>query len=583
VTEVSTGSTNAELIAQTFATALRTEFGRSLIAPGGVFEVAVEDVRGEPMAVFAHRPHTVFDLFDSAVSSHPDAEYLVDDERRLTYAETLSAASALAALLHDEYAVRPGDRIGIDAANSPLWVLGFWAAVTCGAVPTLMNGFWSDPELAVGLELTTPRVVLADARRAEDLARVDPEVPVLELTDALYARITAARTEPALPAERPDEDDVALLMFTSGTTGRPKAVAHSHRAVVGTIQCNRFNTLVRMGALPTAPPPPPRVLISPPLFHLSALYGAVLMFLSSGGGLVFRPGRFDEERTLAAIQDEKVTVWLSVGSAAPRVAAHPKREVYDLSSLQSVVVGGAPLSPALKHELVAAFPSAASAGGLRMGYTSSEGGSIVASIGGADFAAHPESTGPIQDCVQVAIRDDDGNDLPLGAEGNIWVRSPYTMLAYWGDPAATAEVYGEHRWLSMGDVGAIVDGLLVVNSRARDLIFVSAENVYPSEVENRLEEHPDVIESCVAGIDDPVTGQAVMAFVVLAPDATTTVADLAEHCRAGLPPYKVPTAWDLRTERLPRNPAGKILRNVLAAEPAPDPVVEPGRDPDGAS
>ncbi len=557
-----------DLIANTFSTALRTEFGRSLIAPGGMFEVAVEDVRGEPMAVFTKRATSVLDLLETATSAFGHHEYLVDEEHRLSYDDHRSAVAHLAHLLVDEHGVRPGDRVGINAANSPLWVIGFWAALAAGGVPTLMNSFWSDPELLIGAGLAGPRVVLADGRRAEALARVVPEVPVLALNEDLLARLTATPAEmPAIP--RPDEDDVAVLMFTSGTTGRPKAVAHSHRAVIGTIQCNRFNTLVRMGALPTAPPPPPRVLISPPLFHLSALYGAVLMFLSSGGGLVFRQGRFSEERTLAAIQDEKVTVWLSVGSAAPRVAAHPGRDTYDLSSLQSVVVGGAPLSPALKHALVAAFPSAASAGGLRMGYTSSEGGSIVASIGGPDFAAHPESTGPIQDCIQVAIRDDEGADLPLGAEGNIWVRSPYTMLEYWGDPDATAAVYGEHRWLSMGDVGRIAGGLLIVNSRARDLIFVSAENVYPSEVENRLEEHPAVVESCVAGVDDPVTGQAVKAFVVLDPASAVTEADLAEHCRAGLPPYKVPTSWDLRTERLPRNPAGKILRNVLVDEGGP--------------
>lgn len=551
-----------DLIAASFSTALRSEFGTSLIAPGGLFEVAVEDVRGEQMAVFKNRPGSLFDLLDTAVDNFPGAEYLVDEERRLTYRDTMSAVALLGRILRDEHGVRPGDRVGIDAANSIDWVVGFWAALAAGGVPTLMNSFWSDPELTVGLELTTPRVVLADARRAADVARVSPGTAVLELTPDLFARVTSEPAEPDLPT-RPDEDEVAVLMFTSGTTGRPKAVAHSHRAVIGTIQCNRFNTLVRMGAMPTAPPAPPRVLISPPLFHLSALYGAVLMFLSSGGGLVFRPGRFDEERTLAAIESERVTVWLSVGSAAPRVAAHPKRDVFDLTSLQSVVVGGAPLSPALKHELVAAFPSAATAGGLRMGYTSSEGGSIVASIGGADFAAHPESTGPVQDCIQVAIRDDDGNDLPLGEEGNIWVRSPYTMLEYWGDPEATDSVYGEHRWLSMGDVGAITDGLLVVNSRARDLIFVSAENVYPSEVENRLEEHDAVIESCVGGIDDPVTGQAVKAFVVLAEAGAASVDELATWCRFALPPYKVPTSWDIRTERLPRNPAGKILRNVL--------------------
>lgn len=554
-----------DLIRDTFPNALRTEFGRSLIAAGSLFEVVEEDVRGERMAVFKNRKTSLFDLLQEATTAFPDKDYLVDDDRRLTYRGHLSAVARLARMLHDDFDVQPGDRVGINAANSIEWVTAFWAALATGAVPTLMNSFWSEPELAVGVELAQPKVVLADTRRVELLRRMATDVPTLEFTSDHYARITAAPAE--LPmAPRPDEDATAVLMFTSGTTGRPKAVAHSHRAVVGTIQCNRFNTLLRMGALPSVLPPPPRVLISPPLFHLSALYGAVLMFLSSGGGLVFRPGRFDEERTLAAIESERVTVWLSVGSAAPRVAAHPGREKYDLSGLQSVVVGGAPLSPAIKHALCAAFPSAASAGGLRMGYTSSEGGSIVASIGGAEFAAHPESTGPIQDGVQVAIRGDDGNDLPVGAEGNIYVRSAYTMLEYWGDPAATAAVFGPGRWLSMGDVGRIEDGLLYVNSRARDLIFVSVENVYPSEVENRLEEHPDVVETCVAGIDDPVTGQAVKAFVVLAEDATTSEGELADWCRRALPPYKVPTSWDLRTERLPRNPAGKILRTALLVE-----------------
>ena len=553
-----------DLIQATFGNALRTDFGRSLITPGGPFEVRVEDVMGEPMAVFAQRPGAILDLLTDATTKFPDHEYLCDEARRLTYAEHLGAVAELARILRDEYGVLPGDRVGLHAANSIEWVISFWAALAAGGVPTLMNSFWSDPELVIGLELAAPRVVIADARRAEQLQRAS-RTQVLELTDTLYQGLVGATTSLTAPPPA-SEDHVGLLMFTSGTTGRPKAVAHSHRAVVGTIQCNRFNTLVRMGALPTAPPPPPRVLISPPLFHLSALYGAVLMFLSSGGALIFRPGRFDEVRTLRAIEDERVTVWLSVGSAAPRVAAHPDRDAHDLSSLQSVVVGGAPLSPALKHALVAAFPSAARAGGLRMGYTSSEGGSIVASIGGPDFAAHPESTGPIQDCVQVAIRDDAGHDLPPGAEGHIFVRSPYTMLEYWGDPVATAEVYGPGRWLSMGDVGRIDDGLLYVNSRARDLIFVSAENVYPSEVENSLEEHPDVVETCVAGIDDPVTGQAVKAFVVLEAGSTVGVDELAEWCRRRLPPYKVPTAWDVRAERLPRNPAGKILRTALLDE-----------------
>ena len=291
-----------DLIAATFPNALASEFGRSLIAVGGVFEVVEEEVLGERVAVFKNRAGSVFQMIADATAAFGDNEYLVDEDRRLTYAEHLNAVASLAALLREEYAVAPGDRVGIHAANSVEWVITFWAALAAGAVPTLMNSFWSDPELQVGLDLTTPTVVLADGRRAEQLAKVAPELPVVELTEALYARITStqATLDPVAPK---DEDQVALLMFTSGTTGRPKAVAHSHRSVLGTIQCNRFNTLVRMGAFPATPPPAPRALIAPPLFHLSALYGAVLMFLGSGGTIVLRPGRFDELRTMQAIQD----------------------------------------------------------------------------------------------------------------------------------------------------------------------------------------------------------------------------------------------------------------------------------------
>ncbi|GAA0960110.1 class I adenylate-forming enzyme family protein [Actinocorallia libanotica] len=548
---------------RTFPNASGSGFGRSLIGPGGAYRVVEEDVLGERMAVFEQRATSILQLLTDATAAYPDREYLADDERGLTYREHLSAVASLARLLRDEYGVAPGDRVALLAANSMEWVIGFWAVLAAGGVVAAMNGYWSEPEVDAALSLAAPRVVLGDARRLDVVARVAPDLPRVEFTPGLYARITGSSAD---LSETPPaaEDDAALLIFTSGTTGRPKAVAHSHRAVIGFVACNRFNTLLRAGAPPTAPPPPARVLVSPPLFHLSALYGAVLMFTVSGGLLIMRPGRFDEERTLRAIESERVTVWLSVGSAAPRVAAHPARGSYDLSSLAGVVVGGAPMSPAVRRLLCEAFPTAAA--GFRMGYTSSEGGSIVASIGGADFAAFPESTGPLQDGVQVAVRDAEGRDLPSGAEGFIHVRSPYVMLGYWNDPAATAEVLGPGRWLAMGDVGRIEDGLLHVDSRARELIFVSAENVHPSEVEYRLEAHPDVVECAVAGIDDPVTGQAVKAFVVLRGGASAGEQELAAWCRTALAPYKVPSAWQLRERPLPRNAAGKVLRASLVTE-----------------
>lgn len=551
----------SELIRDTFTRAVDSEFGRSLICPGGLFEVVEEDVLGERMVVFKNREKSIFNLLRASTANNPDAEYLADGQRRLTYRQHMNAVGNLARILRDEYGVRPGDRVGIFAANSLEWIIGFWATLATGAVATAMNSYWSAPETSAALDLTTPTVVMADERRSALLTGG----PVLPLDASLYHRVTSAPAdEPATPEAR--EDDPAIVLFTSGTTGKAKAVVHSHRAVIGINVCATFNTLLTMGGFPTEIPPPPRVLTGAPFFHLSGLYGGIVIYTAYGALLVLRPGRFDEERTLKAIESERITHWAPLGSAGPRVAAHPTRPEYDLSSLQMVSLGGAPVTPAVKHVLYEAFPKGMD--GMLMGYTSTESCGAVAVIRGPAFDQHPESTGPIQDGVQARIRDAEGNDLPDGSEGLIHVRSPYTMLEFMNAPEATADVYAPGRWLNMGDVGRIEDGLLYINSRARDVIFVSAENVFPSEVENRIEEHDAVIEACAAGIDDPVTGQTVKAFVVLDGQGTVDEAGLIEWCRSGLPAYKVPTSWEFRTDPLPRNAAGKVLRDVLIAETA---------------
>jgi long-chain acyl-CoA synthetase len=552
--------TFSDLVRETFALAVDSEFGRSLIGPGGLFEVVEEDVLGQRMAVFKNRQKSIFDLLHGATVANAERAYLADDERRLTYREHMDAVGNLARILREDYCVGPADRVGIFAANSLEWVIGFWATIATGAVVAAMNSYWSGLEAAAGLNLTTPRVVLADERRGQILDRVAPGVPVLQLNAALYDRITREPgSEPSAP--EPHEDDPAVLLFTSGTTGKAKAVLHSHRAVIGINACSMFNTLLCMGAFPTEIPPPPRLLTGAPFFHLSGLYGGIIIFTAFGGLLVVRPGRFDEERTLQAIESERITHWAPLGSAGPRIASHPTLLQYDLTSVRMVSVGGAPMTPAVKSLLSEAFESAID--GMLMGYTSTESCCSLAVIRGAAFDDHPESTGPIQDGVQVRIRDEKGNDLPDGSQGLIHVRSPYTMLEFWSDPNATADVYAPGRWLNMGDVGRIENGLLYINSRARDVIFVSAENVFPSEVENRLEEHDAVVEACVAGIDDPITGHAVKAFVVL--DETVAVDEFAltEWCRGGLPAYKVPTSWEFLSKPLPRNATGKVLRNQL--------------------
>jgi acyl-CoA synthetase (AMP-forming)/AMP-acid ligase II len=245
----------------------------------------------------------------------------------------------------------------------------------------------------------------------------------------------------------------------------------------------------------------------------------------------------------------------------PRIARHPELAKHDLSCVENVGFGGAPVSPAVQELLRRAFPNASSAQGI--GYGSSESVSAPTSIRGAEYQQHPTSAGRVIPTHEFEIRDQSGRALSEGVEGEIHIRSPYVMLGYWGNPDATAATLKPGRWLATGDIGRFEKGLLYINSRARDMILRNAENVYPVEIEYRLEQHPGVREATVFGVDHEEWGQAVKAVVVPEAGAQLDAAALARWCGETLAAYKVPTAWEVRAEPLPRNASGKVLKDVV--------------------
>jgi len=294
----------------------------------------------------------------------------------------------------------------------------------------------------------------------------------------------------------------------------------------------------------------------------------VLGGMGDGSAMVLMRGRFDEEKALALVEREKVTRWSLLGSVAARVAASPALARYDTSSLVSLGVGGAPVSPAVQEKLREAFPALKL--NLGMGYSSTEAGSAtICHAVGQDFLDHPTSTGFATETTTLEIRDPDGNPLPDGEYGAVHLRSPYVMLGYWRDEAASAEVLKPGGWLDVGDVAKLEDGRLYINSRARDLILVNAENVAPVEVEYVLESHPDVREAAVLAVDDDLTGDAVMAVVSAEPGSAPDVEALRAWCSERLARYKVPTRWHVHQGDLPRTASGKLqkhrIRDLLQA------------------
>lgn len=551
--------------------ASREEVEAQLTSPGAMFEVVTEDVLGQPTLVFAQRqPHIRALLEQSA--NFGDAEYLVfDTGLRLTYAQHMRAVAQVATSLASDYDVSKGDRVAILAANCPEWILAFWAAASLGAVAVGMNAWWAADEIRYGIEDAAPKVLVADAKRLDRLGG-DPGVAVIGVeTD--FGRLwdpEDADGGVALPDGPIDEDDPVCILYTSGTTGRPKGVVNTHRNLIGLMGLQMFTGIRAMMAHPPSPevaaamPPQRCQLVSNPLFHVSGVYTHVVTMLGTGTKTVWTTGRWEPEKVLGLIEAEKVTGWSPMGSMAARLVNHPDVGKYDLSSVLTCGSGGAPMPEDVQERLREVFPNSRKA--VAVGYGQTECAGLATLNFGDGLEGHPTSVGWPLPTVEISIRDPLGEAVVDGTEGEIWIRGPVVMKEYWRRPEDTAEVLTTERWLRTGDIGHVLDGMLYVNARARDMILRAAENVYPAEIEMRLDAHPEVAESAVVGVEHPELGQEVKAIVVLEAGAEVDGDVLTTWVAETLAYYKVPAHWEFRSDALPRNAAGKVMKNVLLGD-----------------
>ncbi|MEU6138673.1 AMP-binding protein [Nocardioides sp. NPDC047086] len=533
----------------------RDEAVALLTAPGAPLEIRTEDVLGEPMDVYVNRPRSLRELLESS-RTHGDRDYLVTSGRRIGFAEHHDQVAALARVLREDYGVGRGDRVGLCAANCPEWIVGFWAAVSLGAVAVGMNSMWARPELAHGVELTEPKVMIVDEPRARLAEGLD--VPLLRVESDL-PRIASEHPGTPLPEldEEIAEDDPAVILFTSGTTGRAKGATHTHRNVIAAVWFHLLNDAVaaEMG-LPQADR---RFLLVSPLFHIASLHNLAVVRLVVGDVAVLYQGKFDIEQVLRLIEQERITNWGAMPTMLTRIIELGDRlQEFDLSTLRSLSVSSAPSSPGLKEALRTALPQAGRSLGTTYGLTESCTAATLASA--AELAADPSTVGRPVPTVEVEIRDTEGRPVPEGIEGEIHLRGAQMMLGYWNNAKATAASTAPHRWFRTGDLGHLADGQLHIASRRSDLILRGGENIYPAEVEDRIVAHPAVRECIVMGVPDPDYGQAVAAVVVLHPGENVSPEDLCAHTAAGIARYKVPTRWQITLDELPRNATGKVNR-----------------------
>lgn len=535
-----------------------------LTGPGGRFELTEEPVLGTRMPVMKNRTQGVGELL-AASAKWGERDYLITADRRMSYADHIAAAAALATALREDYGVGKGDRVAILAANSMEWVVAFWATQSLGAITVALNSWWVPREIEYGVKHSRPSVIIADTKRAAALAAVNVEVPVLTMLEDL-PRIFEQYRGAELPTTVVDEDDPAAILYTSGTSGKPKGALHSQRNILAVVDYHRFSDalVAAFSGVEFDPsvPSEKKYLLTSPLFHIASLHNLVIPRLATGGAVVMNEGAFDVDTILGLVERERVTDWGAVPTMAARLVEHGNLDRFDLSSLTSFALASAPSSIAFKERLRQEVPFAKNS--LVDSYGLTECSTAIAVAAGPDLERHPGTLGRPIITVSLEIRDPFGEWLPDGTEGEICVRSPFVMLGYWEDEVATKAAISPGRWLRTGDFGLIEDGRLRLTGRRSDLILRGGENVYPVEIEQCLDEHPDVLECAVIGTPHTDLGQEVSAVVVLRPGAVLEESELREWTAERLSYYKVPTRWRITGDSLPRNATGKLSRRDIS-------------------
>ena len=539
----------------------------ALIGPGAPFELVEEDVLGVRLPVFAHRLPHVRAMLAHAAATRADVPYLVFPERTYTFGDVAAAVGRVAQVLADDYGVTKGDRVGFAAANIAPYAVTWWAALSLGAIVTSLNGWWSPAELRYGVELTTPKVVFADARRLERLGEAglgdDVRIVPFEALDDILAADGGTLPDVAI-----DEDDPLLILFTSGTTGRPKGAVLSHRNMVHCAMLAAFGGAV--GAMPgVVATGQPAVVQTGPFFHISGalpLASAALL----GTKMVFAPpGPWSEVTHFELTEQHRITAWSGVPTNFWRLFESPDFDRFDLSSVMSIGGGGAVFPPEIIRLARSRIPTLR----IGFGYGMSETVGSGTRLGGPLIDSAPDSIGAVEPTTFIEVRGADDEPLPDGEVGEICIKGACVFLGYWDNPEATRAALTDDRWYRTGDFGHVRDEYVYLEGRRNDLIIRGGENIYPAEIENRLIEHPDITEVAVVGVDHPTLGQEVKAYVVARTTGALTEDDVRDFAARSLATYKVPTHVEFVTD-LPHNAAGKVLKHLLGKPQASTGFVE---------
>lgn len=502
---------------------------------------------------FTERAAHTYGIFAATLAKYPEHEALVAGEARLTYRQLAAESDRVAAGLVAA-GIRAGDRVGLLLGNRIEFVTTLLACLRIGAISVPLGTRLQTPEIAYILDHCGAALLVHDAELAERLSTAT-ELPKLRHRFAVGGDCAGSQSfaelqkDGAIPvAANPAEEDTAVILYTSGTTGRPKGAMLAHFNIVH----SALHFQYCMGLTPAD-----RSLLAVPASHVTGLI-AIIVTAWQGGGAVIMVPEFKAKEFLPLAARERLTHTIMVPAMYNLCLLQPDFDQHDLSSWRVGGYGGAPMPQATIAALARKLPRL----GLMNAYGATETTSPTTMMPPERSATHSDSVGLEVPCGEVIVVDAEGREVPHGETGEIWIRGPMVVPGYWNNPDATAREFTAGFWHS-GDIGSIdPEGFVRVFDRVKDMINRGGYKVFSVEVENVLSHHAGVLESAIIARPCPVLGERVHAFVARK-DGAVTESELKSFCASRLADYKVPETFTLLDEPLPRNANGKLLKRVL--------------------
>ncbi|HCS27620.1 MAG TPA: hypothetical protein DIW43_09195 [Spongiibacteraceae bacterium] len=553
------------------------ESAEQMMQPGLPYEIEERVLDGISYRTFKNTKHTVKDLLDAG-RAHGDAAFIVYEDERYSFNDFFVQVDAIGYQLAKRYGVKKGDRVAIAMRNYPEWMMVYVAVVSLGAIVVPLNSWGQKAELEYGVSDSGASVVFCDEQRYLHIADSLPtlntkavvtrtELKSLAENAEHYSDFIADGMGKPLPAFDCSPEDPVMIMYTSGTTGLPKGALSNHRNIIQALTSFEFHAntsamanldiiekMLGSGLQPTS-------LLAVPLFHVSGCYALFLLSLLGGRRLVMMY-KWDAGKALALIERERITTLSAVPSMVIDVLEHPDFDKTDTSSLSAIGGGGTACPPKFSRLVYEKVDSPY----LGSGYGMTETNAICASGTGAAFKYKPTSAGTLSPIVDFKTVDDEGNDLPPGKTGEIWLKSPTVIKEYWNKPEASADTFHEG-WIATGDIGYIDDeNFVFVVDRAKDMVIRGGENISSAEIESCVLEMPAIHEVAAFGIPHDKLGEELAVAITLQPGAQCTEEAVREHVKNKLAGFKVPSYVWICSEALPRNASGKLLKKQIQKE-----------------